>query len=96
MIFDQYPLLGVWTDLYATTGIASTSRLAIQNKSASPALVWEGSSPPGINGGDNKHGFLLYIGSDPYVTQANAGCWILHAEPATTSRGRLCVQEYTP
>lgn len=97
MIPDVKPQVGVWTNLYAATGIAVGTRLAIQNKSGGRALVWEGATAPAAVDGDDRHGYQIFMDGDPVKTgPAPAGCWVLFWEVGFTERGRLCVQEYQP
>lgn len=97
MIKDLKPTVGVWTDLYALSGIAPGTRLQIQNKSGGKALVWEGAAPPTAVGpdDDNRHGYQIFMDGDPVkTTPAPVGCWVLYWEVGFTQTGRMCVQEY--
>ena len=46
MIHDVFPLNGVWTDVYAETGLAVGTQLQIQNKHRTDVLIWEGAAAP--------------------------------------------------
>lgn len=97
MIPDISPPVGVWYDLYLATAIPAGTRLLIQNKSMIKALIWEGDAPPPSISGDNKHGFELSNSGDAGKTTAGStGCWALYYEAGYVTKGRLCVQVYTP
>lgn len=95
MIPDVKPVVGVWTDLYALSGFVPGTRLQIQNKNGGKALVWEGATPPGIVGDDDRHGYQIFMDGDPVkTTPSPVGCWVLYWEVGFTTHGRMCVQEY--
>lgn len=100
MLTDTFVPFGVWTDLYAATGIAKTKRLVIAVKGTNPVMVWEGATPPGTVGGDNRHGFPIFAGQDPYVNTDLSGVWVLIAGDnfvaggRSSMQGRLSVQEF--
>jgi len=97
MIPDVFLPAGQWVNLYAASGLSTSKRLVIVNKSATGLLVWEGNAAPVITNGDNRHGYPLQPLRDPYVTtDTTVGCWLFYPGADYGSQGRVCVQEYTP
>lgn len=97
MIPDIFPPLNQWVDVYAATGITVGTRLLLQLKRDYVTNVWEGATPPGVAGDDNRQGYELTVEGGPVKTgQGIAGCWIFCWSPSDKGTGRVCVQEYVP